>query len=121
MGENNRAEISQAGLGIVIIMQGHQHLKQLHVSALSPPASSPLQAEAYGLLLATKLVQLFQVQDPHFYTDCLLLVSAAREQSVFAALGHWGNRHLLAAVHASPSFHTSSITHSYATMLKMIS
>ena len=54
---------SRAGLGIVITMQGNQHLKQLHVSALSPPASSPLQAETYGLLLATKLAHLLQVQD----------------------------------------------------------
>ena len=92
-------------------MQGNQHLKQLHVSALSPPASSPLQAETYGLLLATKLAHLLQVQDPHFYTDCLVLASAAAEPSVFAAPGHWGNRHLLAAIHASPSFHTSRITH----------
>uniref|UniRef100_A0ACD5WFD3 Uncharacterized protein n=1 Tax=Avena sativa TaxID=4498 RepID=A0ACD5WFD3_AVESA len=106
-----RTETSQAGLGIVITMRNNHHLKELHVSALSPPASSPLQAETYGLLLATKLAHLLQVHDPHFYTDCLVLALAAREPSVFAAPGHWENRHLLAEIHTSPSFHTSRITH----------
>jgi hypothetical protein len=39
----------------------------IHVSALSPSASSPLQAETFGLLLAMKLADILQVQDPIFY------------------------------------------------------
>ena len=63
------AEKSIAGLGFIIHIQDNQHLQELHISAISPPASSPLQAETYGLLLATKLADILQVQDPHFYTD----------------------------------------------------
>uniref|UniRef100_A0ACD5Y7N7 Uncharacterized protein n=1 Tax=Avena sativa TaxID=4498 RepID=A0ACD5Y7N7_AVESA len=102
---------NQAGIGITINMQGNQHLKQIHIAALSPPASSPLQAETYGLLLATKLAHLLQVQDPQYFTDCLVLASTARAPSVFAAPGHWENRHLLAEIQASPSFDASRITH----------
>lgn len=49
------SELGHAGLGVIITMQDNRHLQRLHVSALSPPVSSPLQAETYGLLLATKL------------------------------------------------------------------
>jgi hypothetical protein len=92
-------------------MKDNQHLKQLHVSALSPPVSTPLQAETYGLLLATRLADILQIQEPHFYSDCLVLTSAARSQTVFDAPGHWENRPLLAAIQASPSFHCNRITH----------
>jgi hypothetical protein len=102
---------NQAGIGVTISIQGNQHLNQMHIAALSPPASSPLQAETYGLLLATKLAHLLQVQDPQYYTDCLVLASAARETSVFATPGHWENRPLLAEIQASPSFHSSRISH----------
>jgi hypothetical protein len=102
---------SQAGLGVIIHFQENQHLHQLHVSVLSPPASSPLQAETYGLLLATKLADLLQVQDPHFYTDCSVLASAATATTVFAAQGHWEIRPQLAAIQASSSFRYSNISH----------
>ena len=92
-------------------MQDNRHLQRLHVSALSPPVSSPLQAETYGLLLATKLADLLQVQNPHFCTDCSVLVSAARSSTVFAAPGCWENRPLLAEIQASPSFSRNKITH----------
>jgi hypothetical protein len=105
------SESSRAGLGVIITMQNNRHLQQIHVSALSPPTSSPLQAETYGLLLATKLADLLQVQNPHFYTDCSVLASAARSPTVFATPGHWENRPLLAAIQASPSFNCNRITH----------
>ena len=92
-------------------VHGNQHLKQMHIAALSPPASSPFQAETYGLLLATKLAHLLQIQDPQYYTDCLVLASAARAPSVFAAPGHWENRPLMAEIQASPLFHSDRITH----------
>ncbi|XP_071685316.1 uncharacterized protein [Lolium perenne] len=104
-GEDN----SRAGLGIIIHMHNNQHLRQLHVSALSPPASSPLQAETYGLLLATKLADLLQIQDPYFYTDSLVLALAAASPTLFNAPGHWENRPHLAAIQASPSFHRNKI------------
>ncbi|XP_047091476.1 uncharacterized protein LOC124703290 [Lolium rigidum] len=104
-------ERNQAGLGIIITMRDNQHLKQLHVSALSPPASTPLQAETYGLLLATRIADILQIQEPHFYSDSLVLTLAAKSQTVFDAPGHWENRPLLAAIKASPSFHCNRITH----------
>jgi hypothetical protein len=70
-------DTSRAGLGVIIHMLDNQHLRQLHVSALSPPASSPLQAETFGLLLATKLADLLQIQDPYFYTDSSVLALTA--------------------------------------------
>jgi hypothetical protein len=106
-----RTERTQAGLGVIITIKDNQKLKQLHVLALSPSASSPLQVETYGLLLATRLADILQIQEPHFYSDCLLLTSAARSQTAFDALGHWENRPLLAAIQASPSFHCKRITH----------
>jgi hypothetical protein len=105
------ADKSRAGISVIIHMQDNQHLQQLHVSALSPPASSPLQAETYGLLLATKLAEILQIQDPYFYTDSLVLASAAASPTVFKAPGHWENRPHLAAIQASPSFHCKKIAH----------
>jgi ribonuclease HI len=110
-GAQSGADKSRAGIGVIIHMQDNQHLQQLHVSALSPPASSPLQAETYGLLLATKLAEILQIQDPYFYTDSLVLASAAASPTVFKAPGHWENRSHLAAIQASPSFHCKKIAH----------
>ena len=105
------SELGHAGLRVIITMQDNLHLQQLHVSALSPPVSSALQAETYGLLLATKLADLLQVQNPHFYTDCSVLASATRSSTVFAAPGCWENIPLLAEIPASCSFNCNKITH----------
>jgi ribonuclease HI len=102
---------SQAGLGVIIHFQENEHLRQLQVSALSPPVSSPLHAETYGLLLATKLADLLQVQDPRFYTDSAVLVSAAKTASVFATQGNWEIRPELAAIRSSHSFRCNNISH----------
>lgn len=50
-----------AGLGICIQLEDNQHCSQIFVSAISPPVSSVLQAEAFGLLLAAKLADLLQL------------------------------------------------------------
>lgn len=102
---------TRAGLGVIIHMHDNQHLRQLHVAALSPPASSPLQAETYGLLLAIRLADLLQIQDPYYYTDNSVLASAAASPTVFKAPGHWENRPHLAAIQASPSFCCKKIAH----------
>jgi hypothetical protein len=52
---------SSAGIGVILQLEDNEHCQQLHVSALSPPVSSPLQAEAYGLLLATKIVDILHI------------------------------------------------------------
>lgn len=50
----------------------------IYVAALSPPVGSPLQAEAYGLLLAVKAAEALQLHDAYFLTDSQVLTSAAR-------------------------------------------
>jgi hypothetical protein len=50
--------------GIIIQTGGNQHCQQLHISVLSPPASSSLQAEAFGPLLATMLAELLHIPLP---------------------------------------------------------
>jgi hypothetical protein len=88
------AERKPAGHGVTINIQGNnQHLKQIHVATLASSIFSSLS------------------RDPHYYTDSLVLSSATRASSVFAAPGHWENRPLLAEIQASRSFQSSRITH----------
>jgi hypothetical protein len=81
-------------MGVFIQVQYNQHIQQLHVSAVSPSASSPLQAETFGLMLATRLAEILKIQDPHF-TDCSMLASAAKAIDIFSSPGHWDNRPLI--------------------------
>jgi hypothetical protein len=88
------AERKPAGHGVTINIQGNnEHLKQIHVATLASSIFSSLS------------------RDPHYYTDSLVLSSATRASSVFAAPGHWENRPLLAEIQASRSFHSNRITH----------
>jgi hypothetical protein len=61
----------------------NQHFKQLHISTLSPPASSVLQAEAFALHLAM-LAEAIQLQAPYFFTDSYVLAKAAAAVSIKA-------------------------------------
>jgi hypothetical protein len=108
--ESHRAT-GKTGIGVVIQLQGNQHCQQLHVSALAPLASSPLQAEAYGLHLAAILADLMHIKDPYFYTDSSVLASAASATDIFLAPGHWEVRPLLAQIQSCPSFQHSRISH----------
>jgi hypothetical protein len=101
----------QAGIGVFIQVQNNQHIQQLHISAMSPPASSPLQAETFGLMLATRLAEVLNIQDAHFLTDCSVLASAAKEANIFSAPGHWDNRPLLAQIQNSHSFQRDKVSH----------
>jgi hypothetical protein len=101
----------KTGIGVVIQLQGNQHCQQLHVSALAPLASSPLQAEAYGLHLAAILADLMHIKDPYFYTDSSVLASAASATDIFLAPGHWEVRPLLAQIQSCSSFQRSRISH----------
>jgi hypothetical protein len=105
------ARTAQAGIGIFIKTEHIGHCNQLYISARSPPASSPLQAEAFGLLLATKVAEILQLQQPHFYTDSSILATAAAATNIVTAPGHWTIRPLIAAIQASSSFQSSRITH----------
>jgi hypothetical protein len=97
-------------MGVFIQVEYNQHIQQLHVSALSPSASSPLQAETFGLMLATRLAEILKIQDPHF-TDCSMLALAAsgrhrrrRRNFTLPILGQQkGNAH-----NYSPTLHLST-------------
>ena len=92
-------------------MEHNEHCKQLYVSAMSPPALSPLQAETFGLLLATKLAEILQLQDPRFYTDNSVLASASAASDIIATSSHWMIRPLIAAIQSSSSFQSDRINH----------
>jgi ribonuclease HI len=109
--QDGHSQPSPAGIGIVVQVDQNKHFKQLHISALSPPASSALQAEAFALLLATRLVGALQLQEPCFFTDSSVLAKAATATSLFAAPGHWAVRPQIAAIQANPTFQTSRISH----------
>ncbi|CAM0874946.1 unnamed protein product [Alopecurus aequalis] len=102
---------SPAGIGVVIQVEQNQHFRQLHLSALSPPALSVLQAEAFALLLAIKLADVLQLQEVGFFTDSLLLVKAVSAGDCISETGHWVIRPQLAAIRASSSFQESRISH----------
>jgi hypothetical protein len=101
----------KVGIGVIINLPGNQHCQQVHISALAPPASSPLQAEAYGLHLAAKLADLMHIQEPLFHTDCSVLASAVTAIDIFTAPGHWEVRPLLAQIQSCPSFQRNRIAH----------
>ena len=61
-------QLQQAGLGIHIQLR-HHHATSIYVAAMSPPVGSPLQAEAYGLLLAVKVAEALQLHDAYFLTN----------------------------------------------------
>ena len=92
-------------------MEHIKHCNQLYILARSPPASSPLQAEAFGLLLATKLAEILHFQQPHFYTDSSILATAAAATNIVTAPGHWTIRPLIAAIQSSSCFQPSRVTH----------
>ena len=101
----------QAGIGVFIQVQNNDRIHQLHIAAMSPMASSPLQAETFGLMLATRLAEILNVQDPHFFTDCSVLVSAAKSTDILSAPGPWNNMPLLAQIQNSPSFQSGKVAH----------
>jgi hypothetical protein len=70
-------------------------------------ALSPLQAEAYGLELATKLAEVLQLREPRYYTA--VLASAADARNITEAPGHWMIRAHIARIQASNSFHVNRI------------
>jgi hypothetical protein len=65
-------------------MEHNLHYKHVYISAMSP-----LQAETFGFLLAIKLANILQLQEPRFYTDNSVLASAAAATNIVPAPGHW--------------------------------
>lgn len=100
-----------AGLGIVIVAQNDQHFKELHISAKSQEASTPLQAEAFALHLAVKVAEVLNIQEPKFYTDNSTLVQATKAESIFDAGTPWIIRPTIANIRASQVFRSQNIEH----------
>jgi hypothetical protein len=91
-------------------VEGNQCAK-LFIAAISPPVSSVLQAEAFGLLLAAKLADLLRLNQVTFFTDNATLAKAAAHHNIQDAPGHWEIRPQLANVFNSSSFHSDRIYH----------
>ncbi|KAI4974215.1 hypothetical protein ZWY2020_047495 [Hordeum vulgare] len=104
------AQPCPAGIGIIIQTGSNQHCQQLHVSALSPPASTPLQPEAFGFHLVSVLAKALHLHEPCFYTDSYFLASGAKTTSIFKDAGYWSIRPTLVTIQASQTFHSSMIT-----------
>ena len=100
-----------AGLGIFIQICGDRPCSKICISAISPPASSAIQAEAFGLLLASQIAQLLHIQQATFLTDNSTLAHAAATQDLRLAPGHWTIRPQLAHMAASSSFDPSKVFH----------
>jgi hypothetical protein len=108
--EKQRNSPRPAGLGIYIQVEGNQCPK-LFIAAISPPVSSVLQADAFGLLLAAKLADLLRLNQFTFFTDNATFAKAAAHHNIQDAPGHWEIRPQLANVFNSSSFHSDRIYH----------
>jgi hypothetical protein len=100
-----------AGLGLFIQLGEDRPCSHVYISAVSPPVSSAIQAEAFGLLLATKVAEVLRLQCTTFLTDNATLATAVASQDLINAPGHWTIRPQLADIIASSSFNTSKIFH----------
>ena len=78
---------------------------------MSPLVPSALQAEAYGLLLATMLAQTLHIPEPQYYTDYSILTSAAVASYIFQVTSHSDIRPILASIQVSPSFIHTRVAH----------
>jgi hypothetical protein len=102
--EQNTAS-APAGIGIFI------HMEYRCIFQLCRLLRSPLQAEAYGLELATKLAEFLKLREPRYYTDSSVLASVAAARNIAEAPGHWMIRPHLARIQASSSFNVNRIAH----------
>ena len=100
-----------AGLGIFIQFPGDRQCKHLCISAISPPATSAIQAEAFGIMLATKMAEMLQLQQITLLTDNATLASTLAANRLILAPGHWTIRPQLAYITTSSSFDATRIYH----------
>ena len=66
-----------AGLGIFLQIADDRPCSKLRISAISPPVSSAIQAEAFGLLFGVKLADLLHIEQATFLTDNVTLAKVA--------------------------------------------
>ena len=104
-------QLAPARLGIFIKMSSDRTCSQLCISAVSPPVTSAIQAEAFSLLLATHIAGLIQLQEATFLTDNATLAKATAAQNLFLTPGHWTIRPQLSRMTASSAFDVSRIYH----------
>jgi hypothetical protein len=103
---------AQAGIGVVIMLQDKSHCSEIHVAAMSPPATSALQAEASsGLQLAIAISEVLNLQQPYFLSDNVTLVKAAASLDIINKPGHWEIRPQLARIIQSNQFEASKTFH----------
>jgi hypothetical protein len=76
-------------------IHGDRPCSQVSISAISPPASSAIQAEAFGLLFAFKLAEMLNIHQATFLTDNATLATAAATQDLLHAPGHGQSDHNL--------------------------
>lgn len=100
-----------AGLGIFIQLGGDRHCSQLCISAISPPVTSAIQAEAFSLMLASQIAGILRLQQATFLTDNAVLATAATAQNMILTPGHWSIRPQLAHIATSVAFDTSRVYH----------
>ena len=99
-----------AGLGIFIQNPATPLCQSIYISASTPRVTSALQAEAFGVLLATKLAELLHCQGAIILTYNRTLSSAAANKLIDDP-GHWQIVPQLAAVFSSSAFSSSRIFH----------
>jgi hypothetical protein len=66
----------RAGVGIYLTWKHGQHITDVFISAKTLPISTPIQAEAEGLLIAANVASSLMLQEPLFFTDNLCLAKA---------------------------------------------
>jgi ribonuclease HI len=69
--KNPNGQSTKAGIGVHITWKHGQHTTDVFISAKTTPVSSPIQAEAEGLLIAANIASSLLLQDPYFFTDNL--------------------------------------------------
>ena len=74
-------------------------------------SSSAIQAEAFGIMLATKMAEMLQLQQITLLTDNATLASTLAANRLILAPGHWTIRPQLAYITTSSSFDATRIYH----------
>jgi hypothetical protein len=69
---------SKVGVGIYLTWKHDQHTTDIFISANTSPVSTPIQAEAEGLLIAANITSSLLLQEPFFFTDNLSFAKAVQ-------------------------------------------
>uniref|UniRef100_A0A8R7UVC7 Reverse transcriptase zinc-binding domain-containing protein n=1 Tax=Triticum urartu TaxID=4572 RepID=A0A8R7UVC7_TRIUA len=84
------------GVGIYISLPHDQKEVSVQIQASTSITSTPLQAEAFALLLAAKVAKCLNISQPTFLTDCLSLASFAASRKITETATPWTIRKVLA-------------------------